>query len=201
MGKPLHPAIVHFPVALLLVAFGLDAIHFVYPSLPAAVTSSSLLPPPEDIPRLAYLALSAGVLSAIPAALSGILEANKVVAKGGIFESNGGVRPKVKAVGAHAALCDTVILAAAWVWWKRHAAIGERQEGEGALKFMLNMDDDTARCSGALKEAAYAAEPWIVGVEGALGAMLILAADLGGALTYQWGVGLSARSVDAKKTQ
>jgi uncharacterized membrane protein len=196
---------VHFPIALLLVAFGLDALHLFHSSLPAAIATSPLLPPAHELPRLAYLALSAGVLAAIPAALLGIIQANKVVARaGGIFDASGKVFPKVRAIGLHAIMADTVIVTSAWVWWRRHAALAEREDSLAAklgLDFYPEHDGAAAATCGGAADERYAAEPWVVGVEAVLAAILTLAADMGGSLTYQYGVGISVRSSGAKKAQ
>jgi uncharacterized membrane protein len=199
MGKPLHPAIVHFPIVLLLIAFGLDTLHLFHDTLPEAVLKLGLLPPAEELPRLAYLALSAGVLSSIPAALSGIAQANKVLARlGGVFDASGKVHPKMRAIGLHAIMADTVILTSGWVWWQRRAALAEHARGDSLAERLgldvAHHDDGRGACGGA-EAAKYATEPWIVGLEAVLAAMLVLAADAGGSLTYQYGVGMAtARS-------
>jgi len=184
---------VHFPVVFLLAAFGLDILHLFHASLPDIVASSSLLPPANELPRLAYLSLSAGLLTALPAALSGMMQAAKVVARtGGPFDATGKMLPRVYAIVVHALMADTVVLTSAWVWWRRHTVLAEH-EASLAAQLGLGIHLDSAQgntCGGAAAEK-YAAEPWIIGVEAVLASMLLLTADAGGSLTYQHGVGLS----------
>jgi len=160
--KPLHPATVHFPIAFLFTSYAIDAIQPILPNLPSAITS--FLPPAVELTRLSYYALSAGLLTSIPAVISGGVQAVKMIQKQGLYETDGkSIKPKVKTTITHASLNDIVLLASAYSWYVR-------------------------RQSTSL---TYAPENWMVGLSVLLLSGLVYSAALGGALTYNYGMGVS----------
>jgi len=184
MAKPIHPAAVHFPIAFLLLAYGLDILSVAYPHLPASVTGY-LPSSPSDFPKASYYLLSLGLITAVPAVITGGAEAIKMISKSGLYEADGKtIRTKVKATVAHALSADLVIAGSAYIWSQRRAAL------TGTLAGKL----DTA--------AAYQPEQWMVIAEAVLVVLLSVAGNIGGNLTYTFGVGFSsASSGGAKKKQ
>lgn len=105
-----------------------------------------------------------------------------------MYEADGKtLKMKTKATIAHAVVNDVVLAANAFVWWSR------RQAAEGTLAGKLGVG------SLATKEAAYVPQTWMVVVEALSMALLFFGANIGGALTYNYGVGFSATSSKGKK--
>lgn len=169
-SKPVHPATVHFPLGLLLTAYGLDVLDSVYSAVPTAI--STYLPSTLEIPRLSYYALSAGLLASIPAIMSGGSQAYKMIAKQGIYEAdNKTIRPKVKMTISHALLNDAVVAISAYTWW----------------------------CKRESSSLNYANEGWMVAASIVAGVLLTYSGHLGGTLTYNYGVGLNASKGKGKE--
>ena len=98
--------------------------------------------------------------------MSGGQQAVKMITKQGMYEAdNKTIKPKVKITIAHAVANDVVLAASAYSWWCR-------------------------RQSSALN-VAYAPENWMVGASVVLLLALAYSANLGGTLTYNYGVGMS----------
>lgn len=97
------------------------------------------------------------------------------------------LKVKTKATIAHAVVNDIVLAANAFVWWSR------RKQAEGTLMGKLGVG------SLATKEAAYVPLTWMVVVEALSMGLLFFGANIGGALTYNYGVGFSAASSKGKK--
>jgi len=165
---PIHPATVHFPITFLTTSFGLDALVSIFSYLPVAATS--LLPPPADLTLISYYSLSLGLITAVPAVSSGIAQALKMVTKQGIKNPDGTIKSKVKVLAAHAAINDLVLGLSTWVWW------GRRQVLQG-------LDGKSA---GTIESSAGA-----VALSVLLGGAVFFAANLGGSLVYDYGMGLS----------
>jgi len=143
------------------------------PYLPS--TLLSFLPAQTEMSRMAYYALSAGLLSAIPSVLTGSQQAVKSIKTQGMYEQdNQTIKPKVKTIVAHAVANDAVLAVSAYFWYAR------RQSSS------LNL--------------AYSPESWVVGVEALLAALLMYSANLGGTLTYNYGMGVSIGK-SSKKSQ
>ena len=183
--KPFHPATVHFPIAFLALSFGLDALYAALPRLPKTWASS--VPPSTDLTRASYYLMSLGLITAIPAVMSGGVQAVAMFNKQGMYESNGKtLKTKVKATIAHGILNDVVLAVAGYIWYTRRTAaqtvLGKL--GVGSL---------------STAQASYAPDAWMVGTEVAILGLMFYAASVGGALTYNFGVGMSIGS--GKKTQ
>lgn len=181
----------HFPIAFLALSYALDITHQLTPTLPASFTSR--LPPSTDLTRLSYFLLSAGLIAAVPALVTGVREAVVLIAKQGMYETDStgyGVtmRTKVKALIAHAVFNDLVLGLTFLVWYKKRAA------AEATLAGKLGLGSVAA--TGA---AAYAPALWMVVLEGLLFGGLMMAANIGSSLTYIFGVGFTAGGGIKKK--
>ncbi|KAK3726010.1 hypothetical protein LTR37_000158 [Vermiconidia calcicola] len=191
MPKPVHPAVVHFPLAFLILAFGLDIVHSLSPKLPQAF--SSKLAPSTDLTRASYFLLSAGLLTGVPALVTGGREAVMLIAKQGMWESDSKgesvVRTKVKAMIAHAVVNDLVLGLTTLVWYKK------RQNATNTLAGKMGVG------SASTGAAAYQASTWMVFLEAFLFVGLIMGANIGGSLTYIFGIGFNAGGNSGKKKQ
>ncbi|KAF2481304.1 hypothetical protein BDY17DRAFT_301060 [Neohortaea acidophila] len=187
MVKPVHPATVHFPIAFLSLSFALDIIHELSPRLPKNLASK--LPISTDLTRLSYFLLSAGLITLLPALVTGVREAVVLISKQGIKEADGTVRPKVKALIAHAVFNDIVAAVSAYVWYQKRSNAANTVAGKLGVGSLA---------TGA---AAYAPERWMVVAEAPILALLFMAANIGGVLAYNFGIGFSAGGAGAKKKQ
>lgn len=146
--------------------------------MPNAITSS--LPPSTDLTRASYYLLSLGLITAIPAVVTGGGEAVKMFSKQGMYEADGKtLKTKSKATIAHAVTNDLVLAASTYVWWTR------RQQANDTLAGKLGVG------SVSTPEAAYAPQSWQVVVEVLALGLLFFAASIGGALVYNYGVGFA----------
>lgn len=137
---------------------------------------SAALPSNGDTTRASYALLSLGLLSSVPAVVTGGRELVLMLKKQGMYEADGKtVRTKVKATLAHAAANDVVLAMSTYIWYSRRA-----QRGGG----------------GGVGEA-YAPTAGVVVVETLIAALLVFAGSIGGTLTYNYGVGF--QSLGAKK--
>ncbi|KAK5165927.1 uncharacterized protein LTR77_008851 [Saxophila tyrrhenica] len=188
--KPIHPAAVHFPIAFLALAFGLDILHTLSGSLPSTITKS--LPPPTDLTRASYHLLSLGLITAVPALVTGVREAVVLIAKQGMYETDASgygvtMRTKVKALIAHAVANDLVMGLSLLVWYKKRANASETMLGKMGVGSL------------GTGEATYQPATWMVVLEGLLFAGLMMAANIGGSLTYIFGIGFAAGGGGASK--
>ena len=187
LKKPIHPAVVHAPIAFIGLAVALDIAHALTPSLPASITGQ--FPVATDMTRASYFLLSLGLLFSIPAVTTGVGEAKKAIDKQGLYEADGKtIKQKFKGVIAHAIANDIVIAVMTYVWWQRRSAAKATLAGKLGVSAL------------ATPEAAYAPAFWMVVVEGLMGAMQLFAANIGGSLTYNYGFGM-AIGAGGKKAQ
>ena len=141
-----------------------------------------------DLSRASYWLLTFGLLSSLPAVASGGAQALKLFQKQGMYEADGKtLKAKTKATIAHAVVNDVVLAANAYVWWAR------RQAAETTLLGKLGAG------TLATKEAAYMPATWMVVTEAVSLGLLLFSANIGGALTYNYGVGFSAAGSKGKK--
>lgn len=181
MGKPIHPATVHFPISFLFLSFTLDILHSTRASLPTSLQNSLL--GPHDLTSAAHSLLSLGLLTAIPAVVTGGRELITMIQKQGMYESDGvTVKTKVKATIAHAVAMDVLLAVSSWIWYSR------RQVSEG-MEMKESTDDS----------AVYAHSTSFVVAEFLTLGLLLLGANIGGTLTYNYGVGFSSLSKAGKK--
>lgn len=168
LDHPLHPSTVHWPLTFLATSYGLDALTASYAYIPSSI--SSVIPPPTDLTLISYYSLSLGLLTSLPAISSGIAQALQMVTKQGIKNPDGTIKNKVKVLAAHAAINDVVVGLSAWVWWGRRKILNTA--GEKGIDIIQSS-------AGA------------VGLSVLLGAAILFAANLGGSLVYDYGVGLT----------
>ncbi|PPJ51369.1 hypothetical protein CBER1_08411 [Cercospora berteroae] len=182
MGKPVHPAVVHFPIAFLFTAYALDILHTYRTSLPAFAQNALL--GPNDITRSSYYLLSLGLLTAIPAVVTGGRELIMMISKQGMHEADGKtVRTKVKATIAHAVANDIVIAVSTYIWYSRRAQVNDTIAGK----------------IPGTAAAAYAPSSAFVFAEFLTLGLLLMGANIGGTLTYNYGVGFSSLSAGKKE--
>nr|XP_031859241.1 uncharacterized protein CI109_005269 [Kwoniella shandongensis]KAA5526313.1 hypothetical protein CI109_005269 [Kwoniella shandongensis] len=129
MGHPIHPATVHWPIAFLSATFSLSALTL----LPPSYYPSSFLPAQAVIPSLAHYSAAAGVITAIPAIITGLGEGYELIRaqyliKGSwtkLFDDAWNMKDeggrKVKMTVKHASLNDIVVGLAAWNWYRGYA--------------------------------------------------------------------------------
>lgn len=161
----------HFPIAFLTTSYGLDALVYSWGYLPSALTS--YLPTATELSRISYYALGAGILTALPAVSSGVAQALKMVKAQGIYTPDGKIKPKFKVTVAHAVANDVVIAASAYLWWQRRQANSASILLEGK------------------NPMAYEPSGSMVGISVVMGLLLMFAANLGGSLVYDYGMGLA----------
>jgi len=171
-SPPVHPALVHFPIAFLTLAWGLDILYGLTTTVvkPDFLVSRFAHPTTLlDITRLSYFLLCAGLIATVPTIMSGNIQLV------GMIKKNGGpwakdvdgkqlnyMVPKIKATITHALLNDVVFLINLYSWWIRRGA-----ENIGSVPNGTNMI-----------------------ISAALLPSLLAAAKIGGSLTYNHGVGL-----------
>ncbi|KAK3113637.1 hypothetical protein LTR53_008877 [Teratosphaeriaceae sp. CCFEE 6253] len=180
LKKPIHPAVVHMPIAFISLAVGLDLANAFAASLPAFLASS--LPIGNDATRASYFLLSLGLLFSIPAVTTGVGEAKKAIDKQGLYEKDGKtIKQKFKGVIAHAIANDIVIAVMTYIWYCRRSASKQTLLGKVGL--------DAGSASSA--QAAYAPVTWMLIVEALMGGLQLFAANIGGSLTYNYGFGMA----------
>lgn len=190
MGKPLHPATVHFPISFLFLSYTLDILHSTRFSLPTSLQNSLL--GPHDLTSAAHSLLSLGLLTAIPAVVTGGRELLTMIQKQGMYESDGvTVKTKVKATIAHAVVNDVLLAVSTWIWYSRRqrSDVPAVVSGEGGMDVEKSTTD----------AAVYAHSTSFVVAEICTLGLLLLGANIGGTLTYNYGVGFSSLSAAVGK--
>ncbi|KAK5458470.1 hypothetical protein LTS15_004552 [Exophiala xenobiotica] len=173
---PAHPALVHFPIAFNTLAWGLDILYALTTLWvkPAFLTSrfgsaSTLL----DITRLSYFLMCAGLVTTIPAIMSGNKQLIGMISKnGGPWEKDAQGKakstmvPRIKAGITHAAINDLVFIANLYSWYIR-------KDKEGALNPGKTPNQTNLIISMVLLP------------------FLLMSAKIGGTLVFNHGVGLN----------
>lgn len=129
-GHPVHPALVHFPITFLSVGYVLDAIHgFAATSFAPKALTTLVLDHQSDLSRLAYLAHVLGILTALPAVVTGASELFGMWSNQGLVEevragSDGrvvatGLNQKLRITLTHAGLNDVAVAVSTYAWWTR----------------------------------------------------------------------------------
>jgi len=173
---PVHPATVHFPIAFNTLAWGLDILYaltttWVKPNfLTTRFGSPSTL---LDITRISYFLLCAGLITTVPAIMSGNIQLVGMIKKnGGPWEKDAAGKqkstmvPRIKAAITHAIVNDLVFVANIYSWYLR-------KDKEGAVNLGKIPTETNMIISAVLLP------------------FLMLAAKMGGALVYNHGVGLN----------
>lgn len=161
----------------------MDAVNHLRTSLPSTLSSNLLSA--AEMSKASYYLLSLGLITSIPAVVTGGREAIVMIAKQGMWDSDGKtttMKPKVKATIAHAVMNDVMLAVSTYVWWSRRAAAQASLAGK----------------VGAASQ--YAPATWMVGAEVVGLVVMLMAANVGGVLTYNFGVGFS-RMDSGKKSQ
>jgi uncharacterized membrane protein len=186
-SHPIHPATVHFPIAFLTTSYALDLLHLVRPYLPISLLSTHL-PTTTESSRIAYWTLTLGLLTSLPSAASGFAQAAKMVSSQGLYDSaTGKLKQKSKVLIAHAAINDLVIAVSGYVWWQKRATAASM------------VDFVKQGVNNPLTTVMYEPQTWMVGASVVLGVLLVFAANLGGSLVYDYGLGLSLAKKAIKK--
>ncbi|KIV90399.1 hypothetical protein PV10_07709 [Exophiala mesophila] len=173
---PAHPAIVHFPIAFNILAWGLDILYALTTTWiqPEFITSrfnspSTLL----DITRFGYFLLCAGLITTVPAIMSGNVQLVGMIKKnGGPWEKDASGKPKstmvprIKATITHAIVNDLVFVANIYSWYLR-------KDKEGVINVGKVPTQTNLIISAVLLP------------------FLIIGAKIGGTLTYNHGIGLN----------
>lgn len=185
----------HFPISFLALAYGLDTLYAIRPYLPASTTS--LLPPGSDLTRASYYLLSLGLLTAIPAVMSGGAQAYALISRQGKYEADGRtMKPKVKATIVHALANDVVLALSAYMWYCRRSLRNETVEALVSKSVGVELGAQTTMA------AAYAPQGWMALVSVVMTGVLFWSASIGGALTYNYGVGFAPKGgANVKKAQ
>jgi len=172
-SHPIHPATVHFPIAFLSLAYALDILYGLstHPSSSKLVASIyDTAPFLGDIARFSYYLSILGIVTGIPAILTGgaqLMEmlkrqdlANKLQKSQNKAATVQKMHPKLKIAFLHAAMNDVAILGTGYNWWTRRTIAG-------------NAPADTN-----------------VYISAGLLFSLLFSAFLGGKLVYEHGVGV-----------
>lgn len=110
-----------------------------------------------------------------------------MIQKQGMYESDGvTVKTKVKATIAHAVAMDVLLAVSSWIWYERRQV---SEAGGGGLDLEKSTTD----------AAVYAYSTSFVVAEFLTLGLLLLGANIGGTLTYNYGVGFSSLSKAGKK--
>jgi len=153
---------VHFPLAFLSLAWGLDILYAATTKLQLAPLVKSVGTSLPDISRGAHYLQAIGLVTAVPAVLSGGQQLIKMKNSNQAFEADGKtMRPKFKIALTHAALNDVAVLTAAYNWYTKRGNVG------------LLPSDTNLLISVVLLP------------------ILLFSASLGGKLVFNYGVGIN----------
>lgn len=167
-SHPIHPATVHFPIAFLSLAYGLDLAYAGATKLQLPFLQSYVGAMPE-LGRAAHYLQALGILTGLVSASTGIQQGIKLYNNGGLYEADGKtVRPKMKVTAAHAIFNDVVLLGSVYSWYIR-------RDNPGFMPSNVNII-----ISALLLPA------------------LLWAANLGGTLTYNFGAGINLSGIKGK---
>jgi len=177
--RPFHPYIVHLPLTFILTTQALDILYGLTTNSSTSALVQSVCdarPYLTDIARTSYVSNILGVVTAIPAVVTGGLQFVKLMRRNDVpakFKAAGSVNekldvakrlhPKLKTAWLHAFLNDIVVVGLAWNWYSRRT------------------------------NAMYAPGGLNVLVSAATAPMLGFAAFLGGKLVFDYGVGINLR--------
>jgi uncharacterized membrane protein len=153
-----HPASVHFPIAFLALGCGLDLLqallHFNPQSLALNDIGATI-----DIAKSAHYVQALGVISAVPAIITGAIDAIKAARSQDIYDKQTqALKPKFRNLCLHSVVATIAVLANFGLWYRRK---GNTPELKPAQLWM---------------EAA------------SLG-LMFLGANVGGKLVFQYGMG------------
>ncbi|KAF3934772.1 hypothetical protein ABW20_dc0108468 [Dactylellina cionopaga] len=179
---PVHPAIVHFPIAFLTATHAIDILHYLTAVLHLPILTTYLSPILPQLLPTSRLLHTLGLATALPAVLTGIAQASAQASKpGAVYESDGKtIKRKFFVMATHAALNDLLIIASAVSWYGRYKSdglFGELKTGRGGVPSGMDYL-----------------------ISGVVVPVLFYTASLGGDLVYKYGMGFSvAKSGDRKR--
>jgi len=156
---------VHWPIAFLSLAYGLDTIYglqqYFNISLPLVSTLTTL----PELGKAGHYMQALGILTAVPSITTGSQQLVKIYQNGGLYEADGKtIRRKMKMTLAHAALNDVIAVASIISWYDRRSNPGYLPAG------------------------------WNVISSAVLFPILMYSANLGGTLVYNLGTGLNLKT-------
>ncbi|KAJ9609605.1 hypothetical protein H2200_005933 [Cladophialophora chaetospira] len=172
---PAHPALVHFPIAFNTLAWALDILYYVTITFKPEFLTSRFGGPAKllDITRTSYFLLCVGLITTVPAIMSGNIQLVGMIKKnGGPWEKDATGKakdtmvPRIKATITHAIINDLVFVAGLYSWYLR-------KDKEGAVNLGKVPNNTNIIISAVLLP------------------FLMTAAKIGGTLTYNHGVGLN----------
>lgn len=176
-SHPIHPAIVHFPIAFNILSWGLDITYALTTTYikPGFLTSRFGAPTTLlDITRVSYFLMCAALITTVPAIMSGNIQLVGMIKKnGGPWEKDATGKqkstmvPRIKMTITHALLNDAIFLVNLYSWWVRRGK-EETSWNPGKTPTQMNM---------------------IISM--VLLPFLILTAKAGASLVYNHGVGLN----------
>jgi uncharacterized membrane protein len=162
---------VHFPIAFLSLAWGLDILYAATTKLQLAPLVKSVGTSLPDISRGAHYLQAIGLVTAIPAVLSGAQQLIKMKNNNQAFEADGKtMRPKFATTLTHAALNDVALVVAAYSWYTRRESVGLLPSDANLLISVVLLP------------------------------VLFYSASLGGKLVYNYGVGINLAKPKGKGT-
>jgi len=174
-SHPVHPATVHFPIAFLTLA---NALNMVYGSVLYLPSNPFFTRDRQNLSTLSILGYASnllGILTSIPAVLTGGAELYAMIQGNGLYQTDKDGQktliPKVKIALTHAGLNDLVV-------------------GGAILNWLLERNRPDFEPSG-----------YQVAMSVGLTAVQFYAAYLGGDLIYTHGVGVQRQGEGAKKKQ
>jgi len=156
MGKidgnshPVHPATVHFPLTFLCFAYALDTLYGLATARETSSTVAKICdvtPYLSDISRFSHICNVLGIITSVPAVLSGGVELYAMIRGNGIWESikresDGkevyrGMVPKVRHGILHALLNDVALMASVYNWWTRKDRAAFAPDGTNIMLSMM----------------------------------------------------------------
>lgn len=161
----------HFPIAFLSLAWGLDILYAATTKLQLAPLVKSVGTSLPDISRGAHYLQAIGLVTAVPAVLSGAQQLIKMKNNNQAFEADGKtMRPKFATTLTHAALNDVALVVAAYSWYTRRESVGLLPSDVNLLISVVLLP------------------------------VLFYSARLGGKLVYNYGVGINLAKPKGKGT-
>ena len=172
-SRPLHPAIVHFPIAFLTITYAMDILYGLstHPQTASWVRKAyDFAPYLAEIARFSYFTNTLGVAVAIPTILTGGMELFAMIKRQGLLnkpqksegkaDTSKRIHPKIKVGLAHAVMNDVGLFAAGFNWWTRRSTAGNAPTDVNIVVSSVCLP------------------------------LLLFAASLGGMLVYDYGVGV-----------
>ncbi|KAL3427008.1 hypothetical protein PVAG01_00517 [Phlyctema vagabunda] len=130
-AHPVHPSTVHFPIAFLGLA---NVLNLVYGS--SAYLSVPLTGDERNLSALALVGYATnilGIVSSVPALLTGFAELYAMVSANGLYEADSrgqkSIIPKVKTTLTHAGMNDAAIFLSIYHWYMERNAYDFRPQG------------------------------------------------------------------------